>query len=142
MSYLGFGTDNISPCSFTFGRAFPFHHLPKPPFSWFMRVTAWAWAIARTSCQGYVYIYIYTYIYTYIYIYIYIYIKISKKAHSLTVVKITSGCWKFPPFQTLLKTLKQCFNNVFNNVFYFILKSDKVLVNILLEIFKLLIIFS
>ena len=39
MSYLAFGARNISPRSFTFGRAF--HRLPKPSFSWFARVTAW-----------------------------------------------------------------------------------------------------
>ena len=32
MSYLEFGEGNISPCSFTFGRAF--QCLPKLPFSW------------------------------------------------------------------------------------------------------------
>ena len=38
MSYLEFGLGNISPHSFTFGRAF--HHPPKPPFSWFAQMTA------------------------------------------------------------------------------------------------------
>ena len=41
---------DISPCSFILGRAF--HHGRKPPFSWFVRVIAWARAIARVSCQG------------------------------------------------------------------------------------------
>ena len=50
MSYLEFGAGDISSCSFTFGRAF--HCLPKPPFSWFAQVTAWALAFACASCQG------------------------------------------------------------------------------------------
>ena len=41
---------NISSCSSTFGWAF--HHPSKPPFSWFVRVTARAWAITHASCQG------------------------------------------------------------------------------------------
>ena len=40
---LEFGVSDISPCSFTFGRAF--HHPPKPPFSWFALVTALVRAI-------------------------------------------------------------------------------------------------
>ena len=42
MSYLEFDAGDISPRSFTFGRAF--HPPPKPPFSWF--------AVACVSCQG------------------------------------------------------------------------------------------
>ena len=41
---------DISPCSFTFGWAF--HRPPKPPFSWFVRVTAQVQAIACASCQS------------------------------------------------------------------------------------------
>ena len=44
MSYLEFGMGNISLCRFTFGWAF--HHLLKPPFSCFVRVTAWERAIS------------------------------------------------------------------------------------------------
>ena len=44
MSYLEFGTGDISPRSFTFGRAFRW--LPKQPFSWFTWVTVQVWAIA------------------------------------------------------------------------------------------------
>ena len=52
VSYLEFGTDHISPLSFTFGWAF--YRLPKPPFSCFARATVQvrAWAITRASCQG------------------------------------------------------------------------------------------
>ena len=50
MNYLELDTGDISPCSFTFGQVF--HCPPKPPFSLFARVTAWAWAITRASCQG------------------------------------------------------------------------------------------
>ena len=52
VSYLEFGTDHISPLSFTFGWAF--YRLPKPPFSCFVRATVQvrAWAITRASCQG------------------------------------------------------------------------------------------
>ena len=45
MSFLAFAAGNISSCRFSLGQA-------KPPFSWFVRVTAQARAIARTSCQG------------------------------------------------------------------------------------------
>lgn len=41
---------DISPHSFTLGQAF--HHLLKPPFSWFERVIACAPAIAHASCQN------------------------------------------------------------------------------------------
>ena len=50
MSYLAFGTSNISLHRFTLGWAF--HSLPKPPFSWFVRMTAQGQAIACASCQG------------------------------------------------------------------------------------------
>ena len=50
MSYLAFGTSNISLHRFTLGWAF--HSLPKPPFSWFVRMTAQVQAIACASCQG------------------------------------------------------------------------------------------
>ena len=57
MSYLAFGAGDISPHRFTLGWAF--HRPPKPPFSWFVRVTVWARAIARASCQGLNNIYFY-----------------------------------------------------------------------------------
>ena len=50
MSYLAFGTGDISQCSFTLGQAF--HCLPKPPFFWLVLVTVQAEAITRRSCQS------------------------------------------------------------------------------------------
>ena len=50
MSYLQFCTDDISPCSFAFGRAF--HRPPKLPFSSFAWTIVQAQAITRVSCQG------------------------------------------------------------------------------------------
>ena len=54
MSYLEFGTGDMSPCSFTFWQAF--HHPPKPPFSRFARVTVQVQAIAphyAKACMRY-----------------------------------------------------------------------------------------
>ena len=50
MSYLEFGMDDISPSSFTFGRAF--YDWPRPPFFWFTWVAVRARAIARASCEA------------------------------------------------------------------------------------------
>ena len=42
--------DNISPRIFTLEWAL--HHSNKPPFSWFVRMVAQAWATDHASCQG------------------------------------------------------------------------------------------
>ena len=50
MSYLEFASGDISPCGFIYGQVF--HHPARPPFSWYVQVTARVWAIACATCQG------------------------------------------------------------------------------------------